>query len=328
VISKIESRDFSQVLVALAKPLGHYNTIEELVSKTGLERGIIKEALRHFMECRLDIGEDEKRYALRSLPDILLPAVILGGLRSRFMGCEVHCYKTTGSTNEVASRLAESGAPEGTLVVTEKQTRGRGRLGRHWHSPAGLGLYFSIVLRPRLEFSKVPALSLVAALSVCRVLEDLGTPVAQIKWPNDCLLGNKKVAGILVELSAELDRISHAILGIGINVNHDRDDFPVRLRSRATSILLQKGYKVNRPELLRGFLYEFEKSYLNFQRYGLRFLGPELSRRSVVLGKKISVTLGKKKISGEAVGFDENGALRLRIGDEVRIISGGEVTLR
>ena len=129
-------------------------------------------------------------------------------------------------------------------------------------------------------------------------------------------------------MNSEMDGVNYVILGIGINVNHDREDFPPRLRSGATSVLLQTGQKANRPELLRRFLFEFEKSYFNFQRYGLRFLGPELIRRSAVLGKKIIVTLGKKKISGEAVGFDENGALRMKIGDEVRSISGGEVTLK
>jgi BirA family biotin operon repressor/biotin-[acetyl-CoA-carboxylase] ligase len=214
------------------------------------------------------------------------------------------------------------------LVISEKQTRGRGRLGRSWHSPSGLGLYFSLILRPQFEFAKMPALSLVAALAVCRVLDKYTGEKALIKWPNDCLLGEKKAAGILVELSAELDRVSYAIMGIGINVNDKPDDFPTRLRSKATSVSIVAGKYIDRADLLRDFLFEFEKSYGNFHRYGLRFLGPELVKRSAVLGKKVTITLGKKKIIAAAIGFDQNGALRVRDKNGVTIFAAGEVTLR
>ena len=323
-----ESRNFARVLMALSRPLGHRNSIDDLESKTGLDRNIIRAAIDYFRESQIDIEEGQNQVSLNSLPDIVLPSVILCGLKSRTLGCEIHAYKSIGSTNEVARRLADSGALDGVLVISERQTRGRGRLGRTWHSPGGLGLYFSLVLRPRVDLVKMPALSLVAALSLCRAMEGMNTTGAQIKWPNDCLLGGKKVAGILVDLAAEFDKLSYAVLGIGINVNQKRIDFPMRLRSKATSLLIESGQKINRPELLRDFLLDFEKSYLNFQRYGLRFLGPELARRSAVLGRKITVNLGKKRIKGEVIGFDPNGALRLRVGKDVEVISGGEVTLR
>ncbi len=322
------SKAFSLVLATLMESRGRFFAFEEVEHKTKLQREQIAAALKHFAESGIEVEETAQGCSLASLPDIMLPEILRAGLKSRIMGQEIHSFKTVASTNETAKRLAESGAPEGVLVVAERQTRGRGRLGRTWHSPAGLGLYFSLILRPSLPFAKVPALSLVAALSICRALEHSGEVEAMIKWPNDCLLGGKKAAGILVELSAELDRVSYAILGIGININHEARDFPSRLRSQATSLAIAKGQRADRAALLRFFLADFEKTYNNFHRYGLRFLGPELVSRSVVLGKKISINLGKKRITGTALGFDENGALRLRDKEGVKTIAAGEVSLR
>jgi len=316
------------ILKTLSGSIGHYLPYEDIEKRTGLGRNAIKGAIKHFQESGIKIDETPHGCALISLPDIILPDIVLSGLRSRIMGREIHSYKSVGSTNEVAKRLAEAKAPEGTAVISERQTRGRGRLGRSWHSPSGQGLYFSLILRPRVSFEKMPALSLVAALSVCHALERLDGMKAKIKWPNDCLIDNKKVAGILVEVSAELDSVGYAILGIGINVNNQRRDFPSGLRSRATSLAISVGKRVDRVTLLRHFLVDFEKLYTNFHRYGLRFLGPELVERSVVLGKKITISLGKKKISGMAQGFDQNGSLRLLVGNEVLTISAGEVSLR
>jgi BirA family biotin operon repressor/biotin-[acetyl-CoA-carboxylase] ligase len=138
----------------------------------------------------------------------------------------------------------------------------------------------------------------------------------------------RKMAGILVEVSAELDRLSYAILGIGININQQKKDFPPELRSMATSIAIEAGRIIDRVGFLQKLIYEFEKSYNNFTRYGLRFIGPELVERSTVINQDITVRVGKKKISGRAIGLDQNGALRMLTEDGVRIISAGEVTLR
>jgi BirA family biotin operon repressor/biotin-[acetyl-CoA-carboxylase] ligase len=214
------------------------------------------------------------------------------------------------------------------MVIADKQTRGRGRLGRSWHSPGGDGLYFSLVLRPWVAFNRMPALSQVAAMSVCRAIEQVFECHAKVKWPNDCLLEGRKVAGILVELSAELDKIEYAVIGIGINVNTDKGDFPARIRPQASSLALESGRRQNRVKILHHFLADFEKSYSNFQKYGLRFIGPELVRRSSVLGQKIVINMGKTRISGIAIGIDANGALRVKVKDKVVPISAGEVSMR
>ena len=306
---------------------GKRATISEIYNSTGLSRKAIKEAIEELRRSGINI-DSRKGYAIMSLPDSLPAPLFLSGLKSRIIGREVYSYKTIGSTNETARRMAESGAPEGTIILADKQTKGRGRLGRSWHSPGGLGLYFSLILRPRIPFDKVPALSLVAALSVCRVTDRLASLNSMIKWPNDCLIGSRKMAGILVEVSAELDRLSYAILGVGININHRKKDFPSELRSIATSIAIEAGRSIDRVGFLQKLIYEFEKSYNNFTRYGLRFIGPELVERSTVINRDITLRIGKKKISGRAVGLDQNGALRMLTEDGVRIISAGEVTLR
>lgn len=301
--------------------------LKELERMTGLDRKSVKRVIGDLRDSGIEI-DDKRGYSVKSVPDIITAPILMTGLKSRNLGRSIYSYRSIGSTNETARRLAESGSPEGTVVIADRQTRGRGRLGRTWHSPSGVGLYFSLILRPTMPFNRFPGLSLVAALSICRVIENMGHLKPKIKWPNDCLIDKQKMAGILVEISAELDKISYAILGVGININHGKKDFPMNLRSRATSLALKSGQRQDRAEFLREFLREFEKNYLNFTRYGLRFIGRALVERSSVIGRKVSVKYGKKKISGTAVGLDENGALRIRTKDGVESISAGEVNFR
>lgn len=317
----------AEILKALLESEGAKLSLAELKRATGLDETEIEPAIDELKKSGIHIVGDGE-YAVEKLPDTIPSALLLCGLKSRVMGREVYSFETIGSTNETARRMAESGASEGTLVLSERQTRGRGRLGRLWHSPAGTGLYFSLVLRPRIPLGRVPALSLVAALAVCRVGNQSQGLDIRIKWPNDCLINGRKVAGILVEVSAELDRIAYSILGIGINMNHKKKDFPLSLRSKATSLAIEAGRPVDRLRFLQDFLFEFEKSYNNFTTYGLRFIGRELIERSSVINRKITVRVGRQKISGKAVGLDENGALRLQTRQGVRVISAGEVSLR
>ncbi len=325
----ISAKTQATVLKILQDSPGRFFPYNELSSISGLEKGIIKHAILQLQESGIDITiEDTKGCQLNNIPDIILPAILHAGLKCRIMGANIHSFKSIGSTNEVAKRMAEADFPEGTLVISEKQTKGRGRLGRTWHSPSGKGLYFSIILRPKLTFERLPALPLVAGLAVCRAIDGFTGLTASLKWPNDCLINGKKVAGILVELTAELDQVSYAVMGVGINVNTAKSDFPTNLRSKATSLAIEKGIHIDRAAFLRKMLFEFEKSYHNFVRYGLRFIGPELAKRSAILGKEVEVKIGSKKTIGVVTGIDQNGALRLNTKNGIQIISAGEVTLR
>jgi BirA family biotin operon repressor/biotin-[acetyl-CoA-carboxylase] ligase len=330
VIEHEEHKSQARVFQVLRAHPGKHHSADEIAHKSGMRKAEVIHAVEQLQESGIDIDRGTQGYCLVSSPDSIVPAVIYCDLRTKILGSEIHSYKTVGSTNETARRLAEAGAREGTLVISEKQTRGRGRLGRSWHSPAGAGLYFSLILRPRLPIELLPALSQVAALSVCRAVEKEHNlhSLAQVKWPNDCLLGGRKAAGILVELSAELDKIDYAVVGIGINVNTERAAFPARLRRSATSVAAEIGRRADRAALLRAFLEDFERSYTNFQRYGLRSIGHELVRRSSVLGRRINVSVGRKRMIGVAVGIDDRGALRVKIGDRVETLSAGEVSLR
>ena len=302
-------------------------SFSDLGKMTGYDIIVIKENVKELMESGVGYA-GRKYFNIPELPDLILPPVILEGLRSRFMGKRIFAYKTIGSTNDTARRLAESDSPEGTLIIAEKQTKGRGRLGRSWFSPQGKGLYFSLILRPRVAIERIPALSLVAAFSVCRVIESMTNLQPRIKWPNDCLIGGKKVAGMLIDISAELDRISYAILGVGLNINTAAKDFSSGLRKTATSLTIEANETFCRIKFLKAFFFEFENLYRNFCRYGLEFIAPELVKRSSVIGRKIGYKLGGKKYTGMALGYDENGGLRVKSKDGVKLLTGGEVTLK
>jgi BirA family biotin operon repressor/biotin-[acetyl-CoA-carboxylase] ligase len=290
-------------------------------------RNIIKHELNQLKEADF-IFSGIKKLSLKRFPDSIQAPMVLMDLKARKFAREIYTFKTIGSTNETAKRIAESGSLEGTVITAEKQTRGKGRLGRSWHSPPGKGLYFSIILHPEIDVVKMPALSQVAALSVSKVIERLTKMETLVKWPNDCLLNGKKVAGILLEASAELDKVAYVILGIGININTIKKELPSSLRSKATSLGIEAGKEFDKVGILKLLLYELEKSYNSFCKYGLRFIGPELTKKSVVLGRMLDFKLGRKKITGTAINLDENGALRVEVGRDVQTLSAGEVSLR
>lgn len=302
-------------------------SFSEIEKKTGIDITEVKENARELADSGIGFA-GRKYYRVPELPDLILPPAILVGLKSSAMGRRIFAYKSIGSTNDSAKRLAEADSPEGTMVIAEKQTKGRGRLGRSWQSPQNKGLYFSLILRPRVAVGNMPALSLVAALSVCMVIEKLTDLEPRIKWPNDCLIGGRKVAGILIDISAELGRISYAVLGVGLNLNMTVRDFSSEIRKKATSLSMETGEKFSRNGILREFLVEFEKSYRKFGRYGLSSIASELVKRSSVIGKRIGFKLDGKKFTGIALGYDESGGLRVKTREGVKVLTAGEVTLR
>ena len=319
----IQAAILKAVLRSEAKEL----SFRELESVAGYDHRSIKNAVEDLRDS--GVGEIARgSFAVSELPDLILPAIVLNGLKSRSMGKRIFAYKSIGSTNDTARRIADTDSPEGTMVIAEKQTRGRGRLGRSWQSPHDKGLYFSLILRPRVPIDHIPGISLAAALSICRTAESLTNLEPKIKWPNDCLIGDKKVAGILIDISAELGKVRHAILGVGINVNTGTRDFSGKIGKLATSLSIEAGRTLFRADILRKFLEEFEGSYRNFQTYGLRFIAPELVKRSSVIGRRISFIQGRREFTGTALGYDESGGLRVKVKDSVRTLSGGEVTIK
>lgn len=320
---------YAEVLEYLKKNDTGYSNSREIAESLNVSRQVIYDAVAYLRDCGYVIGASRHEgYSLRESPDKLVPVGIAAGLRCRQFANRIYTYDEVGSTNASALEMAKSGQPAGTLVVADSQFQGRGRMGRKWHSPRGKGLYFSLILRPDLPIDRISGLSLVAGLGIIRALKETADCQFQIKWPNDILFRKKKLAGILVEMSAELDRVQFMIVGIGINVNQNRKDFPLGLQRKATSLKIACGKTVSRLLLLQEILTQFESLYINFCRHGFEFLASELIEHSAIIGKNITLRIGSKKITGKAVGFDDCGRLLVKNKRGLMSYPAGEVTFR
>ena len=317
-----------EALKVLKKDRTRFYSSRELCTYFDVSPYAVRQAVDELKGWGYQIEEKKgKGYRLKSLPDLLLPQEIKENLRTRVLAKEIHTYKALKSTNELAYRLAQSQAPEGTLVISEHQTQGRGRMGRGWFSPPEVGLWLSLILRPEIPPSKAPGISICAGLALASSVNEMTELNARIKWPNDCVIKGKKVAGILLELSAELDKIDFVILGVGINVNQDKKHFPKSLAKKATSLKIELDEEVSRLMLLKLFLRRFEKIYFEFKRNGLARLMPEIRRASHLLGQKVKVKWGKKILKGLAKEINEDGSLIIGTNKGEKTISAGEVTL-
>ncbi|KPK99827.1 MAG: hypothetical protein AMJ91_06200 [candidate division Zixibacteria bacterium SM23_73_3] len=317
-----------EVLALLQKSKRTFLSTREISERLGVHPYVVYQTVKELRRWDFKIlSERGKGYRLLEAPELLLPVEIKRNLKTKILGKNVLSYRTLGSTNQLGFRLAESGVGEGTLVVADEQTKGRGRMGRGWYSPPKLGLWMSLILRPDIPPFKAPGLSICAGLALAQVIKALTGMDAKIKWPNDCLLNGRKVGGILLELSAELDRTNFVIAGIGVNVNHLPSDFPTKLSTHATSIRMEWGKEVSRIKLLTLFLKKFEAIYLDFKKKGLTPQRQLIKRFSSLLGKKVTVKLGKEKIEGVAQDIDDNGSLVVRTRKGERTLRGGEVTV-
>lgn len=267
-------------------------------------------------------------YRLLASPDLLTPAEISAGLNSARIGRRLICCRETGSTNDDAFKLAEEGAEEGTVVVAEAQRRGKGRLGRHWESPAGVNLYCSVILRPPILPARAAQLTFLSVVAAARAIEAVTSLRPSIKWPNDLLLSGKKVAGLLNEMSAETEKINFIVLGIGVNINMDREQFPDDLRHPATSLFLEAGTPVRRLDFVRALLEALDALYGSYLLNGYGPVREEWLARCNFLGRRIRVSFQNKELQGTAEGIDEEGALLVRSADgRLERVLAGDVTI-
>lgn len=268
-----------------------------------------------------------KGYKLSGRPDAVTERELDRHLGTELFGRRLIAVATTGSTNDLASDAARGGASEGTVVIAEAQTAGRGRLGRAWQSEPGINLYMSVLLRPELGPAEAPRLSLLAGVAVAEALEAEGLEVS-IKWPNDILVGRRKIAGILTEMEAEADRVRAVVVGIGVNLNSTEDDFLPELRDKATSVLIESGHRADRPAFAARLLGSFERHYRDFSRQGLAAVVADWNRRSCLDGQRVRVTQAGATVEGLCVGIDSDGALLVKQGDgESRRVVAGDVSL-
>jgi len=269
-------------------------------------------------------------YRLISRPDALLKAEILNNLKTEKWGKEVlFTFDEVDSTNALAKEFAASGKPEGTVVIAEKQLQGKGRLGRTWDSPKGKGIWYSGVLCPKIPPTSAPQISFVLAVGMVRALEKALGVKAGIKWPNDILINKQKVAGILTELSAEIERVNYIVFGIGVNVNQSKEDFPEEFRETATSLSIALDRLVSRVQVFQAMLEELEKIYNQYLENGFSFVIEEWKENSVTLGEDVLVIMAQEKIEGKAIDVDKEGFLIVRDNNNAlhRIIVG-DVSLR
>ena len=271
-------------------------------------------------------------YRLVNSPDALHADDLLARLdvlpSPQIIGRDIRVFKETTSTNDVIEKLARDGVKEGVVVFAESQTRGRGRLGRQWVSPANKGLWFSILLRPNLSPQETTQLTVASATALRRAIITKTGLLPEIKWPNDILIGGKKVAGILTELSAELDRVKYITLGIGVDVNVELAELPPEVRKLATSLKIEAGAHIFRVELAVEILRELDRDYARICAGKFPGVADEWEAVCTTIGKNVTVQMGDRRISGCAESLDDDGALLVRTQyGHLERVSGGDVTL-
>ena len=262
-------RKIDELLFALMQNMTIAMSGEKLARDLGVSHSTLVRWIDKLREAGLDIrGELFNGFRLARLPDVMLPQLIRPRLNTKAFGRNIYHFYKVDSTNTFASRLLAHGRkiPDGTIIVAESQTAGRGRLGRNWHSEPEAGLYFSLIIRPRIPPSLAPLFTLGAAVAMHNAIERDTRIDIEIKWPNDLLAGNKKICGILAELEAEVDQVKTMIIGIGLNVNHA--SLPEEIAGRATSLRIASGRIQSRLEILAEFLEEFENLYREFESSG------------------------------------------------------------
>jgi BirA family transcriptional regulator, biotin operon repressor / biotin---[acetyl-CoA-carboxylase] ligase len=264
-------------------------------------------------------------YRLLETPERLTADDIKARLKTGVIGSEILVFEQTSSTNDVIAHMAASQREEGLVVFAESQTKGRGRHGRAWASPRGKGLWFSILLRPKLKPAAAPRITVAASVAVARAVQKASGLDARIKWPNDVTVNGRKVAGILTELSAEKDEILSAILGIGIDVNCREEDFPAGVSRIATSLELEAGRAFDRVALAADVLRALDDCYAAAQ-VDFDSIVAEWARLCTTLGRQLVVTIGARQMEGQAQALDGDGALLLRKDNgQVERILGADV---
>lgn len=298
----------------------------------GRESGVSRTAVwKYINELRRDgygiISAPKRGYLLVNTPDTPWPEEVRAGLDTRAMGRILTFHREVSSTQDVARRLADNGAEEGTAVIAETQASGHGRLGRPWASPPG-GLYLSVILRPSISPPEALKLPLICGVAVVHAIQDLVPLSVRVKWPNDVLINGKKVCGILTEMNAETDRLNYVIIGIGINVNTPADAFPPDIRHIATSLLIECATTVSRVRLVQRIFGRLELLYDTFRQSGFESIRQEWKRHSTVIGSVCDASSPGHRITGIAVDLDRDGALILQTSDgrHERIIAG-DITL-
>lgn len=315
-------------ILTILKDTDGYVSGQELCERFGVSRTAVWKAMNQLKKEGYEIESvQNKGYHLVKTPDILSKNELVSIRKTKWVGTEICYFDVTDSTNTQAKSLGEGDAPNGTLVVAGKQESGRGRRGRSFESPAGTGIFMTLLLRPEIEPQNASMLTLVSALAVAKGIEHMVNLPVQIKWPNDIVINGKKVCGILTEMSAQMDYVNYIVIGIGINVGNE--EFPEEIKDVATSIYLESGKHVNRAMLIEKIWEEFEDYYELYEKtQDLSSLVKEYDSYLVNRGQKVRVLDSKEPYEGKAMGITDRGELIVDTWEARRLVSAGEVSVR
>jgi len=314
-------------IIDFLKKKDGYVSGDAIAQRLGITRQGLWKHIQELKESGYDIvAVPHLGYKLEATPDRLFPFEVTRDLDTKFTGKKIHYCEAVPSTMDLAMELGMKGLPEGTVVLAETQTKGKGRLGRIWFSPKYKGIYLSLILRPKFSPERTPLLTLLSAVSICEAIKEHCGIDAQIKWPNDILIHSKKVAGILTELNAEMDEVNFVVIGIGLNVNNEKKS----LISGSTSLREVMGEEISRVALLQAILGRIEANYIYFVQKGPKLIIDKWREYSVTLGKRVKVYSHREHIEGHAANIDIDGGLLVRkdSGLTVKVMAGDVVHCR
>ena len=308
-------------IISILRSENDYISGERISKKLGISRTAVWKHIKNLKNNGYEIiSFTKKGYKLISEPDNISPNKIKAYLNTSFVAQNIIYNDEVLSTNDEAKKNADM--PDGSLFIADVQTAGKGRLGRSWVSPRGTGIWMSLLLKPDIPLSDISQLTLIAGIAVSRAIGDS----TMIKWPNDIVIGTKKVCGILTEMSAETDKINYVVCGIGINVN--THDFPAELMDKASSILIETEQNTDRCYLIARVMNEFEPLYKKFITDGFSPFRDDYKKSCITLGRDIKVSYHGKELIGNAVDIDNNGGLIIDTGSKKVTVTSGEVSVR
>jgi len=314
-----------EILQLLRESSSAFLSGEEISHRLKVSRTAVWKRITHLRALGYEIEASTRLgYRLIQAPDLLIPSEIKPILKTKWIGKTIHYFHTLDSTNSKAYQLALNGAEEGELVIAELQEKGRGRIERQWFSPPLLNLYLSVILRPNIPPHQASLITLVAAVATADAIQNFSGLFPLIKWPNDILLRDRKVAGLLNEIHSETDRIHFVILGIGVNLNMGEKMLPKEIRAIATSLMIEMGRTISRKAFLQSLLLELERWYTIFLKQGSDVILKAWRDRAQIKGRQVKVTSFGETLVGMAVDIDSDGALILETEDgrRKRIVAG------
>lgn len=316
-------------IIQLLNEAKDYISGEEISRQLGVSRTAVWKVINHLKEKGYEIESvTRKGYRLVSSPDILNSEELRYNLNTTIIGTKIINFKQVDSTNQQAKKLALEGAENGTVIIAEEQTAGKGRRGKAWISPPSTGIWMSIILRPSVMPENASMLTLVAGLAVCKAVREITNLEASIKWPNDIVVNGKKICGLLTEMNSEIDFINFVVIGIGINVNVE--EFPEELDNIATSLIIEGGQSYKRKKIVKRTLEIFEDYYKKYlETEDLTKIIQEYNEHCINIGRKVRVTGRKQDITGEVKRVTNRGELIVtnQQGKDI-VVTSGEVSVR